>query len=72
MERIRLSVYGRELVLEHDGRGWRAFHPTTDGKRRPVEGLLIPPEVTPAEVGSYLADLCHEWASERHPGVRRL
>ena len=48
------------------------FYRGTEGKRRAAPDLVVPNDVGESQLGQYLADLCHEWATERHPDVRRL
>ena len=69
---IKFEVYGRRVTVELAGGGWRAWYYGADGKRRPAEDIQIPSQLNPEEVASYLADLCHEWASTRYPEVKRL
>lgn len=66
-----LAVFGRRVLVERTARGWVAFYPGADGKRRPAHDLPVPPFVaTEADLVHYLADLCHEWASPAHREVR--
>ena len=69
---IRLNVFGRQVLAVKSEDGWRLFYSSADGKRRPADDLIVPPFVAESEVVSYLEDLCHEWASDRHPEVQRL
>ena len=43
-----------------------------DGKRRSVDDIIIPLFVNENEIEDYLADLCHEWATEKYPNVKRI
>jgi hypothetical protein len=72
MKPSKISVYGRLVTVEKTDSGWRVFYPGADGKRRPAEDIVIPDFVGESELENYLSDLCHEWASEKHPAVRRL
>ena len=69
---IRLNVFGRQVLAVRSEDGWQLFYLGADGKRRPADDLTVPPFVAESEMVSYLEDLCHEWASDRHPEVRRL
>ncbi len=69
---LRLDVFGREVVAVLTDDGWTTYFVGADGKRRPVRDLLVPPTVGESELPGYLPDLCHEWASEEHPNVRRI
>ena len=58
-------------VLRHDGH-WAACYGGEKGKLRPAPDLVIPASVSEADLERYLADLCHEWATDAHPDVRRI
>ena len=67
----RLDIFGHPFVVERTATGWGIFHPGAEGKRGPPLVLPIPHFVrTDEELASYLADLCHEWATPAHPDVR--
>jgi hypothetical protein len=69
---IKFNVYGRLVTVEKTDSGWAVFYPGADGKRRPAEDIIIPAFVSETELENYLADLCHEWATDNHPSVGRL
>jgi hypothetical protein len=69
---LRLDVFGRQVLVQRTEGGWAAFYVGLDGKRRRAYDLVIPPSLEEVEIGGYLADLCHEWATHQHPAVRRL
>ncbi|NIO03534.1 MAG: hypothetical protein GTN74_02675 [Proteobacteria bacterium] len=69
---LKFDVFGRQvLVVKLDDR-WSAFYLGTNGKRRRAEDIVVPSFITESEIERYLADLCHEWASEKCPDVKRL
>jgi hypothetical protein len=72
MKSIKLDVFGRRILVEEAQAGWSLFYLGPEGKRRPAHDLVIPTDLPEAEIESYLADLCHEWATPRHPDVKRL
>ena len=69
---VRLDVFGREIAAVRTADGWTTYLVGADGKRRRAPELLVPPNIGEDELSSYLADLCHEWASQEHPDVRRI
>ncbi|MFC6633634.1 DUF7661 family protein [Microbulbifer taiwanensis] len=71
MERYKYNIFGREVLIERSQNRWATFYQGSEGKRRNA-GIFVPPEITEIELTQYLADLCHEWATERHPSVVRL
>jgi len=72
MKLLRFDVFGRRVVVERSTRGWEVFYPGADGKRRRATDIVIPSDLPESGVERYLADLCHEWATENHPEVRQV
>jgi hypothetical protein len=72
MKSIKLDVFGRSMLVEESQAGWSLFYLGAEGKRRPAHDLVIPDHLPEAEIETYLADLCHEWATPRHPDAKRL
>jgi hypothetical protein len=72
MKSLKFDVFGRRVLVVGSDTGWSVFYLGTEGKRRPAWDIVVPNSVSEAEVEQYLADLCHEWATERHPDVKRL
>lgn len=69
---MEFDVFGTRMIVERTANGWAVFYPPEEGKRRPVPGMYIPPDVSEDEMAQYLADLWHEGASPAHPEVKRL
>ena len=72
MTSLKLDVFGRRVLVVKSEKDWSAFYLGNEGKRRPAADIVIPPSLSESEVEQYIADLCHEWATERHPHVKRL
>ena len=72
MPPIKIKVYGVLVIVEMTDSGWAVFYPGADGKRRLAENIVIPDFVEESKLENYLSDLCHEWATDRHPSVHRL
>ncbi|WP_218126942.1 DUF7661 family protein [Ferrimonas sediminum] len=69
---LRFDVFGiRMSVLRQDDE-WLLFRDADCGVRARVYEVVIPPQLTEAELRRYLDDVFHERASLRHPSVRRL
>ena len=60
------------VMAERAPAGWRIFYVSPDGKRRPADDILVPEFVTESELVDFIADLCHEWATEKDSGVQRI
>lgn len=69
---LEFDVFGQRVLIERTALAWLAFYPGPEGKRRPAFDIVIPPDLPEDELESYLADLCHEWATPEDPEVRRL
>ena len=69
---IKLDVFGKLVLAIHTNDGWELFYLSEDGKRRLATEILVPIFVKEAEIENYIEDICHEWATEKHPNVRRL
>jgi hypothetical protein len=72
MKSMKFDVFGKEVRVSRDGGRWTIHYVGAEGKRRPATDILVPAELPASEIERYLADLCHEWATTRHPNVRRL
>ena len=72
MRQIRLDVFGRLVLAMHTDDGWKIYYVGGEGKRRPASDIMVPHDISEANLEEYLADLCHEWSSARNPDVRRL
>ena len=71
-KKITLDVFGRKMMIQKSATGWQIFYMSADGKRRPADDIMVPDFVTETELVEFISDLCHEWATEKHPGVRRI
>ena len=72
MNKLRFNVFGHAMLVEDTGAGWQVFYTGNEGKKRPARDIALPPNLDEAEIARYLADLCHEWASDRHSDVVRV
>ena len=71
MSELRFNVFGKVLAITGMPGSWQAFYPGTDGTRRPAD-FVIPADIPEEGLAGYLADLFHEHATPRRPGVRRM
>jgi hypothetical protein len=71
-EPIKLDVFGTLVLAIHSKDGWEMFYLSEDGKRRLATEIFVPNFVKETEIENYIEDICHEWATEKHPNVRRL
>ena len=72
MTTLKFDVFGRRVIVSRVNEAWKAYYCGSEGKRRPATDIVIPASIDEAELGQYLADLCHEWATGSHPDVRQI
>lgn len=68
---LEFDVYGTQVLVLRERGHWSACYIGADGKRRSAKDIVIPVSVAEADLAQYLADLCHEGVTERHPNLRR-
>lgn len=69
---LKYEVFGKRVSVVRTGERWLAYYESSDGKRRPARDIVIPSGIDESDLGLYLYDLCHEWATDRNPDVIRL
>ncbi len=72
MKSITLDVFGRRVLVVRSEDKWSVFYLGNEGKRRLATDIFVPASVTECQLEQFVADLCHEWASDLHPQVVRL
>jgi hypothetical protein len=72
MVMLRFDVFGRRVLVSRNEGRWTAFYGGAEGKRRIASDIVIPASTAEQDLQQYLADLCHEWATSRHPDVKKL
>jgi len=72
MKELAFDVFGRRVLVKSSEHGWRVFYVGIEGKRRPALDIVVPSDISESDLAQYLDDLCHEWATERYPIVKRL
>ncbi len=70
--RIPFNVFGKAIIVERIDNKWLAFADSGTGKMVRVHDMAIPPDLEEHELAGYLADVYHEYATERYPSVTRL
>lgn len=72
MKIFKFDVYGKHISVSRTNKGWDIYYIGDEGKSRPASDIIIPDFIAESEIEHYLADLCHEWATEKHPVVLRI
>ena len=69
---MKIDLFGREIEVRRLCDEWRVYYPGNDGVKRPASDVVIPSGVAEEALLEYLADIYHEYASAKHPDVRRM
>ena len=72
MKALRFDFFGRRVLVAESNNEWVTFYLSEDGKRRSAPDIAVPPDIPESEIAQHLDDICHEWATERHPSVKQL
>ncbi len=72
MKSVTLDVFGRRVLFVRSENRWSVFYLGNEGKKRLASDIFVPASVKECQLEQFVADLCHEWASELHPQVERL
>jgi hypothetical protein len=60
---LRITVYGRSIFAERGAGGWQLSLGGTEGKRRPLTGIVVPQDlVSQDDLVRFLQDIYHESA----------
>jgi hypothetical protein len=65
----KFDVFGRIMIAEPTGDGWRLYVLGADGKRCAAAEIVVPSFVVEHELAQYLDDMFHEAATPEHPSV---
>ena len=69
---IKFDVFGKRMSVQRKEGEWLLFRDSNTGVRARVYEVVIPDDLEESKLGTYLADIYHETASERHSSVVRL
>jgi len=72
MKSLKFDVFGKRILIIEVNGEWAVFYIGEEGKRRPAIDIILPPDIPEMEIEQYLGDICHEWATNLHPVVKRL
>jgi len=69
---IKFDVFGKRMSVQRKDNEWLLFRESNTGVRARVHEVVIPDDLEESELATYLADIYHETASEKHSTVVRL
>jgi hypothetical protein len=69
---IKFDVFGKRMSVQRKNDEWLLFRESNTGVRARVYEVVIPADLEECELATYLADIFHESANEKHSSVVRL
>lgn len=69
---IKFNVFGKRMSVQRKDGEWLLFRESNTGVRARVHSVVIPEDLEETELATYLADIFHEGATEKHSSVVRL
>lgn len=69
---IQFDVFGKRMSVQRKDDEWLLYRESNTGVRARVFQVAIPADLKETELATYLADIFHENANEKHPSVVRL
>ena len=69
---IKFDVFGKRMSIQRKDDEWLLFQESNTGVRARVYEVAIPADLGETELATYLADIFHETATEKHSSVTRL
>ena len=70
--RILFDVFGKRMSVQRKDHEWLLFRESNTGVKARIFEVAIPADLKETELATYLADIYHESANEKHPSVVRL
>ena len=69
---IKFDVFGKRMSIRRKDGEWLLFRESNTGVRARVYEVVIPADLEESELATYLADIFHESANDKHSSVVRL
>ena len=69
---IKFEVFGMRMSVQRKDDEWLLFRESNTGVRARVYEVVILADLEESELATYLADIFHESANEKHLSVIRL
>jgi len=69
---IKFDVFGKRMSVQRKEDEWLLFRESNTGVRARAYEVAIPADLEEAQLATYLADIFHESANEKHSSVVRL
>lgn len=69
---LKFQVFHQNMSVQRQNEEWLLYRESETSIRARVYDVLIPSDLAEEELARYLADIYHEFASEKYPSVKRI
>tara|TARA_B100001059_G_C17689157_1_gene503986 strand:- start:136 stop:354 length:219 start_codon:yes stop_codon:yes gene_type:complete len=69
---LKFRVFHQKMSVLRQNEEWLLYRESETSIRARVYGVIIPSGLAEEELARYLADIYHEFASEKYPSVTRI
>ncbi|EDK30208.1 DUF7661 family protein [Vibrio chagasii] len=69
---VKFQVFHQRMSVQRQNEEWLLYRESETSIRARVYDVIIPSDLAEEELARYLADIYHEFASEKYPSVTRI
>ncbi|CAH6784307.1 hypothetical protein MID13_18610 [Vibrio gigantis] len=69
---LKFQVFHQRMSVQRQNEEWLLYRESETSIRARVYDVIIPSDLAEEELARYLADIYHEFASEKYPSVTRI
>ena len=69
---LTFRVFHQKMSVQRQNEEWLLYRESETSIRARVYDVIIPSDLAEEELARYLADIYHEFASEKYPSVTRI
>ncbi|WP_434165786.1 DUF7661 family protein [Vibrio chagasii] len=69
---LKFQVFHQRVSVQRQNEEWLLYRESETSIRARVYDVIIPSDLAEEELARYLADIYHEFASEKYPSVKRI
>ncbi|MCY9829236.1 DUF7661 family protein [Vibrio chagasii] len=69
---LKFQVFHQRMSVQRQNEEWLLYRESEISIRARVYDVIIPSDLAEEELARYLADIYHEFASEKYPSVTRI
>ncbi len=69
---LKFQVFHQRMSVQRQNEEWLLYRESETSIRARVYDVIIPSDLAEEELARYLADIYHEFASEKYPSMTRI